>query len=248
MKAIITDLDRTLLHSDKTISKYTADVFNACRKKGIIIAVATARPARSVKPYQTQIAFDAITTLNGAKIITNNQIYENGISHSSGEKILSNLLEIPNVLISVETSDGIYSNIAKPEWNSTFFKGFPKLPTQGVLYKILVSSENLNSVKQIESILTADTYCTVANNSLFQIMSTEATKWKGIKIMLNSFGISENEAIYFGDDYDDIEPLRNCGVGIAVANASEEIKSNVNGIALSNDEDGVAHYIEKNVL
>ena len=43
IKAIVVDLDRTLLHTDKTISPYTAEVFKKCKQKGILLMVATAR-------------------------------------------------------------------------------------------------------------------------------------------------------------------------------------------------------------
>ena len=248
LKAIITDLDGTLLRSDKTISEYTVRVFTECRKRGMMIFAATARPERSVKAYRDQIVFDAVTTLNGAKIILNGHFFENVIPHFSGEKVLAGILEIPGILISVETREGLFANIDRPEWGSVFVEGFPKLPEKGSLYKILISGENVVSRAQIERVLTEDVYCTAAGGNLFQIMSKKATKWNGIKVMLDSFGICENEAVYFGDDYDDAEPIRNCGMGVAVSNANSDVISAAKYITLSNDEDGPAHFIEQNLL
>jgi hydroxymethylpyrimidine pyrophosphatase-like HAD family hydrolase len=51
IKMIVTDLDGTLLRSDKTISGYTASIFKRCRDKGIKIVFATARPVRAVKKW-----------------------------------------------------------------------------------------------------------------------------------------------------------------------------------------------------
>jgi len=47
IRLIVTDLDRTLLRSDKTLSEYTIDVLNRCRAQGVSIAFATARPKRT---------------------------------------------------------------------------------------------------------------------------------------------------------------------------------------------------------
>jgi len=44
-------------------------------------------------------------------------------------------------------------------------------------------------------------------------MSVSATKWNGIQKMLESYDITPDQAIYFGDDNDDIEPIRRCGCG-----------------------------------
>ncbi len=248
MRAIITDLDRTLLRTDKTISEYTLAIMRKCHDRGIAIMSATARPERSILQYHKQIGFNAITTMNGARIILPNAVLENGISHLSGKYILSKLVIMPDTLISVETSDGIYSNVEIPEWNSTCYNGFPNLPTQGTLYKILVSGKSDTLYRQVESILTDDTYYTVANGDLVQIMSKNATKWNGICAMLEALHISKAETVYFGDDNDDIEPIQMCGTGVAVANAIAAAINEADYVAGSNDGDGVAHFIEANIL
>lgn len=89
---------------------------------------------------------------------------------------------------------------------------------------------------------------TVADGKLIQIMSTAATKWNGIKAMLETVGVDRSGAIYFGDDNDDIEPIKNCGTGVAVSNAVDEVLEAADHITESNDMDGVARYIEKNLL
>ena len=49
MKAIITDLDKTLLHTDRTLSEYTVAILQKCRNRGIAVMAATARPQRSMQ-------------------------------------------------------------------------------------------------------------------------------------------------------------------------------------------------------
>jgi len=49
----------------------------------------------------------------------------------------------------------------------------------------------------------------------------------------------------FGDNYNDIEMIRNSGLGIAVENAIQEVKDVANEITLNSKEDGVAVAIEK---
>lgn len=248
MKAVIVDLDRTLLHTDKTLSGYTLDIMRKCHEKGLAVMAATARPQRSVLEYDRLIRFDAVIAMNGAKIILPGLVLENGISHLSGTHILSRLVSIPDALISVEMTEGIFSSAAIPEWNSRRYRGFPALPTQGTLYKILVSRGSNGLRNQIESALTEEVYYTVAGGDLIQIMSKNATKWNGIKTALKVLNIPQEETVYFGDDHDDIEPIRMCGVGVAVSNAIEAAIQAADHTAGSNDEDGVAHYIEANLL
>lgn len=209
---------------------------------------ATARPERAVLTYQNQIGFEAVTTLNGARIILPDRIIENGIMPSSAEAILKKVVMIPDIMLSLETEQGIFSNIPIPEWNAIVFHEFPALPTESIIYKILLSSQKSNIQFEVEKALTTDTYMTVAEGKLVQIMSTASTKWNGVKVMLETLGIKQNEAVYFGDDNDDIEPIKNCGVGVAVSNAISEVLDVADFITESNDMDGVAGYIEKNIL
>ena len=248
MKAIITDLDRTLLRTDKSISEYTCAVLKKCRDRGMFLMAATARPERTVLTYRSQVGFDALTTLNGARIILPSGVLENGIAPRSAEAILRRVVHIPDVALSLETGEGAFSNKPIPEWNVRAFEGFPALPTESKIYKILLSREGETIQPEVERALTPDTYMTVAEGKLIQVMSTAATKWNGIRAMLEAAGIHNREAIYFGDDYDDIEAIKNCGTGVAVSNAIAEALAAADIVAQSNDMDGVAHYIEKNLL
>ena len=63
-------------------------------------------------------------------------------------------------------------------------------------------------------------------------------KWPGC-------GTGAKQAVYFGDDNDDIEPIRRCGYGVAVSNALDCVKAVADEVAESNDEDGVARTLAR---
>lgn len=251
-KSIIVDLDRTLLRTDKTISGYTLQVLQKCHEKGLLLMVATARPERAITMYHEQVNFDAMTVMNGADVVfpgkCSGNRQGNEIPRKSAEEILQSLCELPNIILSLECGNEVYANIEIPEWNAIVFTEFPKLPTEGPIYKILASRENENIGSLVDTMLTEDTYCTVAGNNLVQIMNKNATKWNGIQMMLAACGIALEQAVYFGDDNDDIEPLKNCGIGVAVANAIDAVKAAADEVAESNDADGVAKWIERKLL
>lgn len=248
MKAIITDLDRTLLRTDKRVSEYTLDVLKKCHEQGILLMAASARPLRDILLYHNRIGFDAITATNGALISLPGRTQEFGISRESGEQILAHLLTFPDVTLSMETSTGFYANLDIPEWEPILYDQFPNLPPDTILYKILASSPHASFYKEMEQALTADVYHTIANHDLIQIMSKEASKWNGVLHMLTCFGISPEDSIYFGDDNDDIEPIRNCGTGIAVSNAIPAVLEVADQVTDSNDQDGVAKFLESTIL
>ncbi len=249
LKAIVTDLDRTLLRSDQTLSDYTVRVLRQCHEKGFAVIAATARPERAVQAFHELVGFNAAVTLNGARVVLPGRVIENAIDWQSGEMILARLAALPGVLVSVETRGGLFSSAPIPEWAAAVYGGFPKIPPQGgALYKILASGGSSALYEKAKDYATEDTYQTLANNELVQYMSKEATKWNGIREILGAFGIRAQEAVYFGDDYDDVEPLKMCGLGVAVANANEAAKNAADQIAGACDRDGAARYIEQHIL
>ena len=241
-RAVIVDFDRTLLHTDKTLSAYTVQVLRSWQEAGARLFAATARPERAITAYCQAIAFDAVTTLNGARTITRSAVFESPITERSAAAILNQLGRVKGLVISAETDEGIYANTDIPDWAPAVIDSIQELPGRNRIYKILASHPHMPA-DQLVFRLPEDTYSTIADQSLIQIMSRGATKWNGICKMLAAYQIDRTQAVYFGDDNDDLEPIRCCGCGVAVSNALERVRASADDIALSNDEDGVARYL-----
>ncbi len=245
VKAVIFDLDNTLLRPDKSLSEYSRGVLARCRERGLPIFAASARPERTVREFGIFGEFDALVTLNGARVVLPGQVLLNGISDNTGKAILSRLVRVPGTVVSVEMSGGIFANVPIPEWNAAVFDGFPALP-EGELYKILVS--NIDET-DVQAAVTEDTYYTaVEGGRIFQFMSRNATKWDGVRELLGAFGIDPQDAAYFGDDWDDMGPVKYCGLGVAMANAIPEVKAVADVVAGHCAEDGAARFVEENIL
>lgn len=248
IKAIVVDLDRTLLHTDKALSAYTVEVLKKCKEKGISIIVATARPWRTTKQYCEIIDFDAMVFSNGARIICGNQQTDYGICQKSAECLLNALNLHPSLRVTLETGDCAYSNKPIAEYETILSDDLVGIANAEGVLKILVHLDSEEILAYVQKELTEDLYYTIAHGYLMQIMNTSATKWNGIKAMLDICGYSTDETAYFGDDHDDIEPIKKCGIGVAVSNAINEVKVVADYIAENNDADGVARFIEQQLL
>lgn len=66
--------------------------------------------------------------------------------------------------------------------------------------------------------------------------------------MANELGIKPQEIICVGDAGNDIDMIKYAGLGVAMDNATEDVKAAADYITLSNMEDGVARVIEKFML
>ena len=66
--------------------------------------------------------------------------------------------------------------------------------------------------------------------------------------MTNKLNIKDDEIIAIGDNFNDIEMIKNAGLGVAMNNGSPVAKEVARVIAPSNDQDGVAMVLEQYVL
>ena len=246
-RAIIVDLDRTLLRTDKSISDHTRRVLRDWQESGATVFIASARPERAITEYRDALGVTSYVTLNGARTITPQGTMENELSGESAVAILTQLGEIPGTVISLEAADGLYANVDIPIWQPIVTDRLADVANREGIYKVIASHPDLTPEELALAVGEgpADVYYTVADKKLLQFMSRTATKWGGIKQMLAAAGIPAEQAIYFGDDHDDIEPIVQCGLGIAVANALPQVKARADDITDSNDEDGVAAYLRR---
>ncbi len=248
IKTIIVDLDRTLLRTDKTLSSYTVDVLKECKNNGMRIMIATARPLRTAKQYCEILEVDTVVVSNGARVICGNRQTEYGICQQSAIHLLNTLNRYPSLMITLETGDVAYSNKPIVDYETIISDDLVGIAKAEGVLKILVRFDSEETLAIVEEGLTEDLYYTIVNGHLVQIMNKAATKWNGIKAMLDISDCSPKETAYFGDDYDDIEPIKMCGLGIAVSNGIDEVKTAADYVIESNDADGVAKFIEHRIL
>ncbi|WP_294403507.1 HAD family hydrolase [uncultured Clostridium sp.] len=84
--------------------------------------------------------------------------------------------------------------------------------------------------------------------NLFELYSPKNTKASAILKILDYINVDVSDSYAFGDSHNDIEMLNTVGCGIAMGNASDEIKQHSNKITKSVSEDGVAYGIENYIL
>ena len=85
--------------------------------------------------------------------------------------------------------------------------------------------------------------------TLLEIMDKEVSKAEGIKILLNHYNFEIENALAFGDNYNDVEMLKFVGCGVAMGNAPADIKKIADAVTTSNEDDGIYNYlVQKNLI
>ena len=79
-------------------------------------------------------------------------------------------------------------------------------------------------------------------------MPKNVDKATSLDRMLNSVGLTRDNAICCGDGFNDMTMIQYAGVGVAMANAQDKVKEAADFITKSNDEDGIVTVIDKYIL
>jgi len=255
-KMIIMDLDSTLLKSDKTVSDYTVKVLSQCHQNGHMIVFATARSECECTSYIELINPHAVITNRGAIVsIGNDIIHRATIDVKTSNHLLMYFLNHPNVgFITAFTEKGYLVNIPQdkhdPAWGEYNPKGYTDF-SSGLdceTYKISVEIFDDVTANDISSSYPNIHVIRFSGEDWYSFADKSVSKWEGIKALAAHVGIDLEKTISFGDDYSDMEMLRECGVGVAVANAITEVKTVADTICDTNENDGVAKWLEENIL
>lgn len=78
---------------------------------------------------------------------------------------------------------------------------------------------------------------------ILEIFATGVDKWRGLGWIAQQQDIDPSQIAVIGDEINDVAMLQAAGCGIAMANATDQVKQAADHITLANDEDGVAHAI-----
>ena len=247
VKMIATDLDCTLLRTDKTVSEYTVNVLSRCRERGIKLVFVTARPPSMVKEFTDVLSPDAVCVNNGSCIfIECNPPVKFFFEQETQRSLLRELSRNDSFYrISAQTGEKDYTSTA-----DTGYKTYMDF-TQETDERFGLIAFHYRNIKEVARVLQPYRdirYHFVSGTDLVDIFPEHASKISSIKIVAAHWGINVANIAAFGDDYNDIDLLRECGIGVAVENAIDEAKAAANYICDSNDNDGMAKWIEANIL
>jgi len=253
-QVIITDLDGTLLRTDKNISDYTVCVFEKCRQRGIKIIIATARSEKSTERITKLIKPD-IMIYNGGALVKNNKnkiIYERYISAEDSDALLNYLKDNKNIgVVTIETLNNYYVTYKNVAWHSDYKHGIYydfSRPLSENTYKITVEIHNKKTAEKIKKKFKNIKIIEFAGEDWYGFYHPEAGKYSAIEAVLLKENLKLNDITAFGDDFNDMEMIKNCGTGVAMENGIDELKTVSDHICKSNDNDGAAEWIEKNIL
>lgn len=265
----ISDLDGTLLNSDKALSTFTIQIINECIKNGMLFSVATARAFESVKPILEPLDLKLPIILHNGVVIyspTTSQYISKyflptHIVHEIIEIFQSNHLNPIIYTLGTPGNSKVYYTRAV-NYGETNYVGDRKSrkdPRFIQIEKLPLDLENImeiNVIGKYEELIPLKTRIEQKFDVSIHFMEDiyapgyywlelchfQGTKRNALQFLKKYLNVGK--IVCFGDNHNDLSMFELADECYAVSNAINELKNIANDILLSNDENGVANFLK----
>ena len=247
-RLLLFDLDGTLLDSGKEIRESSLRAIEACRRRGILIGVATARSESTCARFIRPIAPDLLISNSGALVRLGGEVlYQCSFTPDETAALVSAGVAEQRG-ITVDCADVTFSNrridfFNEPGMAYTDFSGFRRSS-----FKICIEGTDTDFAERTAARIENCSWLAFSDCDWFKFSKSNVSKGDALRHVVSGTGIQPEEMIAFGDDYVDVEMLTLCGVGIAMENAVEEVKRRADAVIGSNDSDAIADFLNEVVL
>jgi len=266
-KLIVLDIDGTLTNSKKEITPRTKEALIKIQEQGVYVAIASGRPTPGTKKVAQELELERfgnyVLSFNGGRVI----------NCKTGEVVLDKTIpaEMEWELCDVARENGVgimtYNSECALAGTDTIdeymelearinsielkqvghFKNYVDFPVN----KCLMTGEPEHLVeleKKLKEKYAGKLNIFRSEPFFLELMPKGIDKAAVLKNFLPFLGIARDEVICCGDGYNDKTMIEFAGLGVAMANAREEVKEVADYITSSNDEDGIAKVVEKYIL
>ncbi|MCH5169240.1 MAG: HAD family phosphatase [Prevotellaceae bacterium] len=259
---LATDLDGTLLTSDKAITPRTLEVLVGAQERGLTVILASGRPLHSILPFASQLE---LNKYRGYVIAYNGSvIWDCAAGKAIKEQTIPQSL-IPQLAAMVPAGFHIHgykegSIVVQgipDEWSRYIARAnrMPLLETGNFVktitdpqHKCIITGSprrlwhlEKSISKRFENSLSV---CR-SESFLLEIMPKGVDKAEALQELLSLLGGKAEELLCCGDGYNDLGMLRLAGLSCATRNANRSVRQVASFVTTSNDRDGVAYAVER---
>ncbi|WP_162341706.1 Cof-type HAD-IIB family hydrolase [Cyclobacterium salsum] len=268
IKAICTDIDGTLLDKNRELSRRTRQAFAALPSDFPVILASSRMPSAMTHLLRDlKRENNPLVCYNGGYVLPGtlekNALSSVWIAPEVCQKVIEQTVNT-SIHVSLYSEDKWYAPKMDP-WtekeekatkvkarlreNDQVIAAWKK--SQSGAHKVMcmgTASEIRELYQHLQGELSAVLHLYRSKDTYLEIAPKAISKATGLREIIAGFGISMDEVMAFGDNYNDIDLLASVGLGIAVENARDEVKEVANEITAGNKADGVALSIEKYLL
>ncbi|MCT2346388.1 Cof-type HAD-IIB family hydrolase [Niallia taxi] len=273
IKVIIMDVDGTLTNNEKVITAKTKEVLVKAQKAGAILVLASGRPTSGLRDIAKELEMEKhhglLVSFNGSKVVdceTDEVLFNETMSVDEGQEVLEHMKKF-EVIPMIDKDNYMFVNDVFN--NEIDYNGNPlniiKYESRGGKFN-LCEIEDLAAFADypLNKILTAGSpdylqqhykemmepfkdklNCVFTAPFYFEFTAQGIDKAKALDTVLIPRGYKREEMIAFGDGHNDATMVEYAGIGVAMANAVDDLKAVADEVTRSNEEDGIAYTLSK---
>ncbi len=269
IKLLIVDIDGTIAGKSNQVSNRVKQAIRAAQAKGVRVGIATGRMYKSALKFHQEIGADfPLIAYQGAWIqdpTTGVQYRHSPVPVEIARELIDYFEQahlFDRLSLHVYLGDRLYVREVNPDTELYIGRsGIPANPVGDLRQvltanptKILAMSED---IKLIDSLLLElrqrypQEALHVTTSVPIFLEATQAGVNKGSAIdyiATKTMGITAENVLAIGDNYNDVEMIAYAGIGVAMGNAPDDVQANADWVAPHIEADGVAVAIEKFII
>lgn len=265
-KLIAIDMDGTLLREDKSVSERTKNAIKLAKEKGVYVVIATGRPIDGVSRYLEELDMlgenDYVLSYNGGLVLKTKSrevVSKTALTgadlhylHNLSKELGVNIHAFSEVHGLMTPKNSKYTEVeANINGIKIAINDYSDIEDDHSIIKVMMIDEPEVLQKAIDNLPKEvyEKYTVVRSAPFFlEFLNKKVNKGTGVELLAKHLNIKQEEIMTFGDAGNDLDMIVYAGMGVAMANAFDEVKEAANYITDSNENDGVAKAIEKFVL
>lgn len=261
---IALDLDGTLLTDKKEISNKNKEILMRAMEDGHIVVIATGRPHRASIQYYKELGLNTpMVNYNGALIHhptdTKWDVLHNPMPRRTALNIVQTCYDLDTYNVVAEVQDNVYLDkfdqkiidiFHQASNDSPFIIGCikSKLTEDPTSLLIHPKEDHISSLRKHLDEFHAEVIehrKWGAPWNIIEIVKKGINKAVGLQKIAHYFQIPQERIIAFGDEDNDLEMIDFAGVGVAMGNAIDPLKSIANHVTVTNEESGIGLFLEE---
>lgn len=255
---IATDIDGTILENELKFSQRFKDCLEKLKKLGVKVVLATGRMHGAAVPIAQALELDTpIISYQGGLIrdCNNTTFYKKTLDNNDAKGIIAwarkNKVHINLYLddkLYVEEDNDIVKSYVSGKFVGYTVCSFDDLEIDNVNKILAIDSENPDRVsKWVEELQQKYPHLYIVKSTPYfcEIACNEAKKSIGVEFLRKMWGLKREEVLTIGDQNNDIDMVEVGGIGVAMGNATEDLKACADYITDTVSNDGFVKAVEK---
>ena len=266
-RMLFMDLDGTLLNDAKQITEGNRVALEQALERGHGVIITTGRPLKSAMDQAHMLGMDRpgcyLIAYNGAVIYdwtAEKQIFCRSLPYEAVYKVFDQALtqnehiqtyDTWKVLVEQRGDDEAvrrYCKLIGMEFD--VIEDVRKDLKEAPVKCLVINYEEKSGLDKIQAWIRGNMHeevdCFFSCNQYLEVVPKGMSKGEAVKMLCQMMGVEITEAVAVGDAANDLSMIETAGIGVAMANATDEVKAVANYITTrDNNHDGIAEVVER---